>query len=148
MLIRGPAWIYPRLYTSSLQQNRLLIINMVTVFTWDIQITKCNQMFQQIIDETLRSLDFSYAFIDDILVPSSQLEQNASHLKKLFQCLNQHEVVKSWWLYVSARRVGLTTWSSSDTDWFADQNHALTGTKVPVLLRADLAFILGDIRPT
>ena len=46
------------------------------------------QTFQRFIDEVLRGLDFSYAYLDDILVASGNHEEHVGHLRLLFQRLN------------------------------------------------------------
>ena len=51
------------------------------------------QTFQRFIDEVLRDLDFAYAYIDDILVASSSLEEHRHHLETLFQRLKDYGVV-------------------------------------------------------
>ncbi|XP_076764643.1 uncharacterized protein LOC143431631 [Xylocopa sonorina] len=54
---------------------------------------KAAQTFQQFIDEVLRSLDFCYAYIDNILVASSSKKQHRQHLEELFKRLKQYVVV-------------------------------------------------------
>lgn len=49
----------------------------------------CNaaQTFQRFMNEVLRGLDFCYAYIDDILIASKDLEEHKVHLRQLFQRL-------------------------------------------------------------
>ena len=42
------------------------------------------QTFQRFIDEVLRDLHFSYAYIDDVLIASSTPEEHKQHLKLVF----------------------------------------------------------------
>lgn len=51
------------------------------------------QTFQRFIDEVLRDFDFCYAYIDDILVASSSMEEHLQHLDRLFQRLRDYGVV-------------------------------------------------------
>lgn len=51
------------------------------------------QTFQRFIDEVLRDLKFCYAYIDDILVASSSIEEHEDHLRILFERLQQYGVV-------------------------------------------------------
>ncbi|BHF71413.1 hypothetical protein SprV_0401447100 [Sparganum proliferum] len=48
------------------------------------------QSFQRFIDDILRGLSFIYVYIDDILVASSSEEEHASHLRQIFDRLQQH----------------------------------------------------------
>ncbi|XP_063991150.1 uncharacterized protein LOC135169783 [Diachasmimorpha longicaudata] len=48
------------------------------------------QTFQRFIDEVLRDLDFSYAYIDDILIASETPEQHRYHLRTLFERLQSY----------------------------------------------------------
>ncbi|BHF62288.1 hypothetical protein SprV_0200527000 [Sparganum proliferum] len=48
------------------------------------------QSFQRFIDEVLRGLSFNYVYIEDILVASSSAEEHASHLRQIFDRLQQH----------------------------------------------------------
>ncbi|BHF85394.1 hypothetical protein SprV_1002855900 [Sparganum proliferum] len=48
------------------------------------------QSFQRFIDDILRGLSFTYVYIDDILVASSSAEEHASHLRQIFDRLQQH----------------------------------------------------------
>ena len=51
------------------------------------------QTFQRFIDEILRGLHFSYAYIDDLLIASSSPEKHSQHLRLIFQittCTNTH----------------------------------------------------------
>lgn len=51
------------------------------------------QTFQRFIDEVLRGMDFTYAYIDDILVASSSQEEHLRHLEILFRRLKEFGVV-------------------------------------------------------
>ena len=51
------------------------------------------QTFQRFIDEVLRGLPFVYAYIDDLLVSSTDMDEHERHLKQLFDRLSQHGVV-------------------------------------------------------
>ena len=48
------------------------------------------QTFQRFIDEVLRGLDFTYAYIDDILVASSSAEEHLRHLRLVLERLEEH----------------------------------------------------------
>ncbi|BHF62300.1 hypothetical protein SprV_0200528200 [Sparganum proliferum] len=48
------------------------------------------QSFQRFIDEVLRGLSFNYVYIEDILGASSSAEEHASHLRRIFDRLQQH----------------------------------------------------------
>ncbi|BHF62307.1 hypothetical protein SprV_0200528900 [Sparganum proliferum] len=48
------------------------------------------QSFQRFIDEVLRGLSFNYVYIEDILCASSSAEEHASHLRQIFDRLQQH----------------------------------------------------------
>ena len=51
------------------------------------------QTFQRFMDEVLRGLEFCYAYLDDILVASSNSEEHLTHLRTLFQRLREYGVV-------------------------------------------------------
>ncbi|BHF82307.1 hypothetical protein SprV_0802544400 [Sparganum proliferum] len=51
------------------------------------------QTFQRFIDQVLRGLDFAYAYIDDLLVASSDAAEHEVHLRQLFERLNSFGVV-------------------------------------------------------
>lgn len=51
------------------------------------------QTFQRFIDEVLLGLDFTYGYIDDILVFSSSIEDHKKHLHQLFDRLKQYGVL-------------------------------------------------------
>ena len=51
------------------------------------------QALQRFIDEVLQGLDFSYAYIDDILVASTFPEEHLQHLEILFQRLQKYGVM-------------------------------------------------------
>lgn len=54
----------------------------------------CNaaQTMQRHINEVLRGLDFVFAYIDDICIASSSVEQHISHLRQVFQRLQQNNL--------------------------------------------------------
>ena len=51
------------------------------------------QTFQRFIDEVLRGLHFTYAYIDDVLVSSTSPEEHEHHLRLVLQRFQQHGVV-------------------------------------------------------
>lgn len=51
------------------------------------------QSFHRFIDEVLRDLDFTHAYIDDIVVASTTAEEHMHHLRVLFERLRQYGVV-------------------------------------------------------
>ena len=51
------------------------------------------QTFQRFIDEVLRDLHFSYAYIDDVLIASSTPEEHKQHLKLVFDRFRQFGVI-------------------------------------------------------
>ena len=48
------------------------------------------QTFQCFIDEVLRGLHFSYAYIDDVLVASSSTEEHIQHLRMVLERFKQY----------------------------------------------------------
>ncbi|CAH8550920.1 unnamed protein product [Dicrocoelium dendriticum] len=50
------------------------------------------QTFQRFIDQVLRGLDFVFAYIDDILVASSNHEEHLSHLRQIFERFDHYGV--------------------------------------------------------
>ncbi len=51
------------------------------------------QTFQRFIDEVLHGLDFCYAYIDDVLVASSNAEEHFNHLRMIFQRFQDYGIV-------------------------------------------------------
>ncbi|KAK9885262.1 hypothetical protein WA026_010760 [Henosepilachna vigintioctopunctata] len=51
------------------------------------------QTFQRFIDEVTRGLNFCYAYIDDILIASTSLQEHQTHLEILFQRLKDYGIV-------------------------------------------------------
>ena len=51
------------------------------------------QTFQRFIDEALRGLDFTYAYIDDILIASASPAEHEHHLRLLFKRLSEYGVL-------------------------------------------------------
>jgi len=51
------------------------------------------QTFQRFIDEVLRDFDFSFAYIDDILIASTTPEEHEKHLRTIFKRLKEYGVV-------------------------------------------------------
>ena len=51
------------------------------------------QTFQRFIDEVLRDLHFSYAYIDDVLIASSTPEEHKQHLKLVLDHYRQFGVI-------------------------------------------------------
>ena len=49
--------------------------------------------FQRFIDNILGGLDFCYAYIDDLLVASSTPEEHLQHLRLVFECLRDYEII-------------------------------------------------------
>lgn len=50
------------------------------------------QTFQRIIHEVVRGLDFVFPYVDDIFIASSTPEEHRSHLRQLFERLQQHHL--------------------------------------------------------
>lgn len=48
------------------------------------------QTFQRFMDEVLKGLEFCFPYIDDILVYSANAEEHKTHLRLIFQRLNEH----------------------------------------------------------
>lgn len=48
------------------------------------------QTFQRFVDEVLRGLDFTYSYIDDILVFSRSRDEHLDHLRQVFQRLEEY----------------------------------------------------------
>ena len=51
------------------------------------------QSFQRFIDQVLRGLRFSYAYIDDVLIASSIPEEHAQHLRAVLEHFQQYGVI-------------------------------------------------------
>ena len=51
------------------------------------------QTFQRFIDEVLHGLEFCYAYIDDLLIASSNCEEHIHHLKLVLERLSKHGVL-------------------------------------------------------
>nr|VZI31122.1 unnamed protein product [Spirometra erinaceieuropaei] len=51
------------------------------------------QTFQRFIDQVLRGLDFVYAYIDDLLVASSDSTEHEAHLRQLVERLDSYGVI-------------------------------------------------------
>lgn len=51
------------------------------------------QTFQRLMDSVLRDLEFVFVYLDDILMASSSAEEHLSHLKQVFQRLDQHGLI-------------------------------------------------------
>lgn len=47
-------------------------------------------IFQELMSEVLQGFDFCFAYIDDILIHSTTLEEHIEHLQKVFDRLRQH----------------------------------------------------------
>ena len=47
------------------------------------------QTFQRFIDEILRGVDFCYAYIDDVLIASSNMDKHKQHLQLVFHCFKE-----------------------------------------------------------
>ena len=51
------------------------------------------QTFQRFIDEVLRNLHFSYAYIDDVLIASATAEEHRRHLRLVLERFQKHGIV-------------------------------------------------------
>nr|VZI41426.1 unnamed protein product [Spirometra erinaceieuropaei] len=51
------------------------------------------QIFQRFIDQVLRGLDFVYAYIDDLLVASSDSTEHEAHLRQLLERLESYGII-------------------------------------------------------
>ena len=51
------------------------------------------QIFQRFIDEILRGFDFCYAYIDDVLIASSDADKHKQHLRLVFQRFKEYGVL-------------------------------------------------------
>ena len=51
------------------------------------------QSFQRFIDQVLRGLPYTYAYIDDVLIASSSKEEHAEHIRAVLQRFNDHGIV-------------------------------------------------------
>ena len=51
------------------------------------------QSFQRFIDEVLRGLHFTYAYIDDVLIASSNPEEHFQHLQAVFERFKRYGVI-------------------------------------------------------
>ncbi|BHF65473.1 hypothetical protein SprV_0200848400 [Sparganum proliferum] len=57
------------------------------------ELRNATQTFRRFIDQVLRGLDFVYAYIDDLLVASSDAAEHEVHLRQLFERLDSFGVV-------------------------------------------------------
>ncbi|KMQ86468.1 gag pol polyprotein [Lasius niger] len=48
------------------------------------------QTFQRFINQVIKDLDFVYAYIDDLIIASSSLEEHKQHLRTIFRRLEEH----------------------------------------------------------
>ena len=51
------------------------------------------QTFQHFIDEVLRGLHFTYAYVDDALITSGSPEEHEDHLHQVLQRFHDHGIV-------------------------------------------------------
>ncbi|CAH8473529.1 unnamed protein product [Schistosoma mattheei] len=51
------------------------------------------QTFQRFMDDVTRGLDFVFAYIDDVLIASSSIEEHTQHVQILFERFKKHGVV-------------------------------------------------------
>lgn len=51
------------------------------------------QTFQRLMDSVLRDLSFVFVYLDDVLVASSSAEEHLSHLRQVFQRLDEHGLI-------------------------------------------------------
>ena len=51
------------------------------------------QTFQRFIDKILKGFDFCYAYIDDVLIASSDVDTHKQHLQLVFQCFKEYKIV-------------------------------------------------------
>ena len=51
------------------------------------------QTFQRFIDQVLRGLPFSYAYLDDLLIASATPEEHQQHLRQVLTCLQEHGII-------------------------------------------------------
>ena len=51
------------------------------------------QTFQRFMNKVLQGLDFVFAYIDDLLIASSSVEEHLEHLRLVFQRLDEHGIV-------------------------------------------------------
>lgn len=51
------------------------------------------QTFQRFINEVLHGLDFCYAYIDDIFIASKSEKEHETHLRKVFQRLDDNGLI-------------------------------------------------------
>ena len=51
------------------------------------------QTFQRFINEVLRGLPFTYAYIDDLLVASTSQEEHLGHLRQVLERLQDHGIL-------------------------------------------------------
>ena len=62
---------------------------------WTVRVPYANaaQAFQRLMGTVYRGLDFTYVYIDDILVASKDTETHKQHLAQLFRRLQEHGLV-------------------------------------------------------
>jgi hypothetical protein len=51
------------------------------------------QTFQRLLNQVLQGLDFTFAYVDDILIASSSREEHLKHVDTVLQRLNEHGIV-------------------------------------------------------
>ena len=52
-----------------------------------------SQTFQRFMDQVLCGLTFAYNYIDDLLIASKDSEEHRNHLRMVFECLQDHEIL-------------------------------------------------------
>nr|VZI02162.1 unnamed protein product [Spirometra erinaceieuropaei] len=75
------------------------------------------QTFQRFIDQVLRGLDFVYAYMDDLLVASSDAAEHEIHLRQLFERLDSYGVIINAAKYEFWSPQSYLPWSRSELRW-------------------------------
>lgn len=66
-------------------------LNIITV-TNQYDLRNATQTFQHFMNQILHSLPFNYAYLNNILVTSKNLDEHLCHLQKVFSCLRGHAI--------------------------------------------------------
>lgn len=76
------------------------------------------QTFQRFIDEVLRGLHFSYAYIDYVLIASATPEEHRCHLRLVLERFQKHGIVINPSQVQVWRRGTGVSWLYSEQAWY------------------------------
>lgn len=58
------------------------------VMSFDLR--NATQTFQRFMNQVIKDLEFAYAYIDDLIIASSSIEEHKQHLRIIFKRLEEH----------------------------------------------------------